>query len=496
MTPNADFFNQIDDYCFEQLNDNEMLEFEAELSLNPELNNEMELWIDIGKAVQEKEVLSLRKELSKVATQHKPNFKNSESFEMLNDISDFQEISEILSAEELINYFDSLPKAHVYHQKTAPSENIHHFYKEQNGKGVDENADDFDLSEFEGLEDAILEKDILQFRQTLKQVAKSIQPQFGIENVDNYINNELVGDDFINFESNLIKNKSLQNEVKLQREIDSAIGESDIYDLRNQLTKILQTETSWNVRPQHIEDFVDGILEDNLLDEFNSEFVENLDLQTEVSLRRQVNEAIGEYDIFELRAKLKSAKETSEVKKKIMIIPETKMNKMHFWRNSVAIFLVLLGLAGVLTNELFNSDRMYEKYYSMPSWSQERSLSNEITILQQANVAYSKGEYGRVIEILNQLPLVTSGNPVYQFYKAASLQSIKEYDKSIELYSKIIKQGDNLFIEEAEWYRSLCYFKSGDDERAKLELLAVIERKGHFEKDAKAILRRMRYTIK
>jgi hypothetical protein len=38
--------------------------------------------------------------------------------------------------------------------------------------------------------------------------------------------------------------------------------------------------------------------------------------------------------------------------------------------------------------------------------------------------------------------------------------------------------------------------KLADKINAENELLAVIERKGHFEKDAKAVLRRLKYTIK
>jgi len=499
MTRNNDFFDQIDDYCLEQLSNSEKLEFEAELTLNPELNNEMELWMDIRQAVQEKEVLNLREELCKVAAQKNSILSGSESFDLLNEISDFQEITEILSPEELINYFDSLPKAHAYLHEASPKENTHHFYKEQNGHKVDditEDFEDFDLLEFDGLEEAILEKDILQFRQTLKQVAESVQPQFNVEDIDEYLNNELAGDDLLDFESALFKNHALREEVKLQKGIDDALGEFDVIGLRDQISNILRSETSWNVTEQSIEDFVDGILEGDLLDEFNSEFGDNSDLQAEVTLRKQVNEAIGEKDIFDLRSKLNSARELSDSKKVTMIIPNTKSEQIRFWRNSVAIFILLVGLAGVFRNVIFTDDRMYESYYTTPSWSPERSVSSELSLLQQANAAYSNADYSNVILILNQLPTSAANNPVYQFYKAASLQNLQDYSKSIELYSMVIEQGDNLFVEEAKWYRSLCYLKIGNEETAKQELLAVIERKGHFENDAKALLRRLRYTMK
>ena len=59
----------------------------------------------------------------------------------------------------------------------------------------------------------------------------------------------------------------------------------------------------------------------------------------------------------------------------------------------------------------------------------------------------------------------------------------------------MILHGDNLFIEEAEWYKSLCYIKMNDTGKAKEQLLRIVERKGYYANDAKAVLRKMRYTF-
>jgi tetratricopeptide (TPR) repeat protein len=209
-----------------------------------------------------------------------------------------------------------------------------------------------------------------------------------------------------------------------------------------------------------------------------------------------VNDSILEKDIFELRNKLSAARESSEVKKVKMLIPETREGQITFWRSSVAILIVLIGLAGVLTNGLVSVSRTYDNYFEAPAWSPERSVSSEITLLQKANTAYLKADYAKVVQILNQLPASKNENPVFDFYKAASLQNLNKYDDAITAYTRVINHGDNLFIEEAEWYRSLCYLKLGDQKKANVELLAVIERKGHFESQAKAILRRLKYSFK
>jgi len=435
--------------------------------------------------------------LGKVVKENNPTQTSNKSFELLKEFSDIQEISQILSSEELINFYDSLPKVHAYHHESTSNENIHQFYKKQNDSeifDIEDNLNDFDLSEFEGLEEAILEKDILQFRQTLKQVAKSVEPQFSVEEIDNYVSGELSGSELIDFENDMFQNRSLSDEVKLHRDIDSAICENDIMDLRGQISNILQTETSWNVSENSIEDYIDGILEGELLDEFKLELHDNTDLMAEVELRKQINESLSENDIFDLRKELMAARAAAEVKTVKMLIPESKVGQIKFWRSSVAILVVLLGLAGVLRNSFISVDNTYDSFFEAPAWSPERSITSEVTLLQQANIPYLNSDYKEVVKILEAASEIE--NPVIDFYKAASLQKLDNYNDALAGFTKVINHGDNLFVEEAEWYRSLCYLKLGDLEKAKIELLAVIDRKGHFENDAKAVIRRLKYSFK
>ncbi len=504
MIHNTDFFDQIDDYCMEQLPEDLKVKFEEELSLNPELKKEVEFRMEIRDAVLETDVLTFREKLKKVAVQSKTNGNSNESFELLNEFSDIQELKNVLTSEELINFYDSLPKVHAYHHEATSNENIHQFYKDQleaESKAFNEDIDDLDLDldlELEGLEEAILEKDILNLRQTLKQVAKSVEPQFTVEEIDDYINGELTGSELIDFENDLTENRTLREELHLHQDVEDAVQEYDLMDLRNQLSDIIKSETSWNVSERSIEDFIDGVLEGEELDEFVAELNDNTDLHAEVNLRTQINEAIGEKDVFELRDKLKAAKEVSEVKKVKMLVPESKSELFRYVRSSVAILILLIGLAGVLSNGMLSYDNIYKSYYNTPSWSPERSVTSELSIWQKANRAYVKTDWNSVINILNQekAPASTSEYAVAQFYKGVSFQNLNKYKEAISEYSKVIQQSDNLFVEEAEWNRSLCYLTLGQKELAKEELLAVIERKGHFENDAKAVLRKLRYTFK
>jgi hypothetical protein len=95
------------------------------------------------------------------------------------DFDNIQQLSETLPTEELLKFYDSLPKAHVYQHELVSNENIHEFFREQNLPGSENDllSDEFDENEIEtfGLEEAILEKDILNLSNTLSKVSASVR---------------------------------------------------------------------------------------------------------------------------------------------------------------------------------------------------------------------------------------------------------------------------------------------------------------------------------
>ena len=501
MTPKAELFGRIEDYCLDLLNNQEREEFEKELELNQELREEVELHKNIQSAVLEMDVLDLKGKLEEIQISSNQNGKLDGSFELLDDFSEFEEATAELTPEELIESFESLPKVHVYQHERTSNENIHHYYKEQNGSEqvvIEEDLNGFDMEGLEGLEEAVLETDILNLRETLQQVAKSVEPQYSVEDIDSYLNGEMSDDILAEFEAELDQNELLQSEVGLHNEIEFAVAENDIMDLRSELRNIMESETSWNVSEQTIEDFIDGVLEDEfLLEEFSAELKENTDLMAEVALRENINSAVSEMDIMGLRQKLKDARDESEKKEvKSIIMPRIEIGTTKFWRSSVAVVLVLVGLLGAMRMNTNTLDNSYDKYFTSTSWASERSVDSEMNIIHQAQMYFQQNEFQKTIDLLDNATVKADDQFVPQFYKGLSYQNLNKYPKAVTEYTKVIDHGNNMFIEEAEWYKALCYLKMNKRAEAKKELLAVIDRKGHYEKDAKAILRKLRYSFK
>jgi anti-sigma factor RsiW len=501
MTPKAELFGRIEDYCLELLDAQEKLEFEKELEFNEELRDEVELHKNIQAAITEMDVLNLKEKLENIQIENKPNSSINGSFELLDELALIQEVNEELAPEELIKSLESLPKVHVYQHERTSNENIHHYYKEQSSSdvinGYEEDLNGFDMEGLEGLEEAVLELDILNLRETLQHVSRSVEPQFSVEDIDNFMNGEMDDAILAEFEAELDQNEDLQDELNLHMELETALAETEVMDLRNELRNIMEAETSWNVSEKSIEDFIDGILEEDLLEEFNAELKENTDLMAEVALREHINHAIAETDIQTLRAQLNAARaEADKTEVKSFVLPKFSKGSSRIWRNSAAMIIVLIGLAGILNTGMQSTENTYNKYFASPTWASERSVSCTMDNIQTAKVYFQAEEFQKVIEVLNNTEVTQNEAFVSDFYKGLSYQNMANFTEAIQAYSKVIDHGNNLYMEEAEWYKSLCYLKMNEKAEAKQELLAVIDRKGHYEKDAKAILRKLRYSFK
>jgi tetratricopeptide (TPR) repeat protein len=497
MIPKTKHFEWIEDYLMDRLNQQERNEFETELANNSELSEEVKFEKEVHAAILEKDVLNLREKLETVSKQSK---NGNTPFSLLEGFENIRQLSEKLPPEELIKFYDSLPKAHIYQHELVSNENIHEFFREQNIPGLESEiiSDDFDELDFEldGLDDAVLEKDILDLRETLGKVSASVREQCSSEEIDRYIGGELIGQELERFEQELAVNSILQREVAIHRELENALLELDVMNLRGEISHLMKTETSWNVTEIQIEEYISGSLEGEELEMFQAELNENTDLRAEVSLRRNVDAAIGEKGIFALRDKLKNVQQEVKNKEIKSLIPDAKVQQMNWWRAGVAVVVVLFAIAGICKNELGNNiDQTYNRYYQQPEWAPQRSVATDLGFLQQANNYLVEGEYQKALLLYDKAIKEKEEKFVYRFYKAASLQKLGRYEEAIPEYSEVIQHGDNIFVEEAEWYRALCYLKLEQKEAAQKHLLAIINRKGYYADDAKAVLRKTRFLF-
>ncbi len=494
MTHDEKFFEWIEDYCQDNLPGSEKSEFETELRSNEELREEMMLERELCKAISENDILDLREKLQQVAVETR---RGTTPFQLLEGFEAFHTPEDLLPPKALLDYFESLPKAHIYQHELVKDEVIHEFYLEQErreAEALGEFESESDPEGFpEGLEEAILESDIINLRDTLAQVANATREHFSTEEIDRYLNKEMTSGELTLFEKEHSANRMLQREINIHRELEEAVMELDIINLREEIALLTTRESSWNVSNLQIEKYLEGQLEGEELETFNHELTENKDLKSEIVFRHNLNHAISEEDVINLRNKLDRVKQEVKIKELKSVIPETKSIPAYIWKTAVAVVAVML-----LFSTLFNSSSgTYNHVYESPQWSPQRSVSSGMDLLQQANIHYMNGAFEEAIAIYDVAIKTATEDPfVFHFYKGASFQNLGNYKDAIPEYTQVIGHGDNLFVEEAEWYRALCYLKLGDQENTRKQLLAIREKNGFYAGKAKAILKKNRFTFR
>ncbi len=66
-----------------------------------------------------------------------------------------------------------------------------------------------------------------------------------------------------------------------------------------------------------------------------------------------------------------------------------------------------------------------------------------------------------------------------------------KFDKAIQYYTNVIKQGDNLFVEQSEWYIGLCYLNRNEKEKAIRQFRKISWKGGYYQQQSNEILKKL-----
>ncbi|HSQ86092.1 MAG TPA: hypothetical protein VLM43_15380, partial [Desulfobacterales bacterium] len=371
----------IDKYLSQELTGDELREFNAELIANPELEEDIELLQEVEQAIQENEVMALRAKLQSIAASQNENtaqdaelveeVMQSYDFELSEDLSSFNEFKEPVTINDLKAFAESLPILHLAQHKKAEKENIHQFYKEQ-GQASVSSEEEFMLTPqdeaiFKEIEDALSEKDVLDLRDNLKQIAASIPAhERTSKEIEQYLDQDMEAEILAGFENELHFNLGLAKDVEMYRDINDASSELDIMNLRAALEDIQNTEMSTSRKFEEIEQYINAEMNEDAVLSFDAELSNNPDLAAELKLHEEIDSALLESDIMNLRAKLGDiSKDVTEDKGKERSI-FIRFPRVRLAVGAVAATLILLlGIAGLLNKSKNVPDaELYSQYYN------------------------------------------------------------------------------------------------------------------------------------
>lgn len=240
-----------------------------------------------------------------------------------------------------------------------------------------------------------------------------------------------------------------------------------------------QTET--------IEAYLAGELRDSELLAFETSLKEDLELQEAVALHKEINLAILDKNAFALRASLNEIFEANKSDKKNTII-RSLFPKKHFYKVAAAVagFMLIGGSSILLIDTKPSSERIYSSYYNPTAISTNvRSLSG----IQDQNILegyelFQKGKFQEATAYFNADP----NSAVGQLLNGISFMELGDYKKANTYFNHLIEDNNNLFVDQAQWYLSLSYIKTGNIDKAKEHLKILTQEKGAFKDKAQKIL--------
>ncbi|NVO18550.1 MAG: tetratricopeptide repeat protein [Bacteroidetes bacterium] len=239
-----------------------------------------------------------------------------------------------------------------------------------------------------------------------------------------------------------------------------------------------------------IERYLSNEMEYAEMRSFEKEILTNSTLSSELSFTRSIDDALRNDDIIDFRLKLASAR--NENVHSNSSIPVIDFKQKKFWYMAASLLLIA-ALGTVLyfnINHGYTSDDLFAKYYT-PENMINVTRSGDANIVE-AIIRFQDKDYQTSANLFSQILARDPENYAgWFFYGIACIESQK-FAKAEAAFNTIISNNENLYVEHAQWYLALCFIKSNQVAKAKLQLQKIASEPDNFHrKDAKHLLEKL-----
>jgi tetratricopeptide (TPR) repeat protein len=238
-----------------------------------------------------------------------------------------------------------------------------------------------------------------------------------------------------------------------------------------------------------IEKYIDGELEGKEQLDFEQMLSTDPDIKRDYELSTEINNSIVEDDVMNLRETLDYMYSEEKAVKRIPTVFTKR--KFYYAAASAALIIAAGGVTQRLLNPSMDSESVFEKYYQPYEVTVTyRSGNTEVDrLLLNALELYEEKDYDQALVLFEEILENRSNNMAINLYSGISYMEEEEYHKATTSFNHIISDNDNLFIEQAQWYLSMCYIKTEKSEKAKEILNQIIEQESYYKEQALKVLK-------
>jgi len=241
-----------------------------------------------------------------------------------------------------------------------------------------------------------------------------------------------------------------------------------------------------------IDNYLDDQLNENEILDFEKDLMDDLDLEMELNLHNEINEAIMEEDVMDLRAKLEAIDIPTTHKEKRKIRFQSK------WGIAAASMILFIGMASayyMLGDKTYTNEDVFMNYYKPYSIVINTRSSSETAntdkVIEEASKYYESKNYRAALSLFQTILDRDSTNLTSNFYSGISNIQIQEYQKANKNFIRVLDHKNNLFIEQSEWNLGFCYLMTNERNKAKEIFSAIAKGNSFYRTKAKEILSKL-----
>jgi len=214
------------------------------------------------------------------------------------------------------------------------------------------------------------------------------------------------------------------------------------------------------------------------------------DLRNEFELHKEIQNALSEEDIMELREKLEEFGPSSQSKKKFRLK----------WGDALAVAALVtvfigIGMLWIYHSQITNPDELYASYFEpYPSIYSQRSIEAESesgNLKQKAFLAYEKESWRKAQDHFDKLLLLQPEKTEYVFYSGILDLKLNETHKAINHFRTVLNKKDPLLEDQIIWYIALAYLKEENIEKSTEYLQKIVNEDMINKEKALKLLRRI-----
>lgn len=243
---------------------------------------------------------------------------------------------------------------------------------------------------------------------------------------------------------------------------------------------------------EHIEAYIQGDLTEQETREFEHTLDQNQELADEYQLRKDIEDALMDDDLMELKSQVQDMMNEKEKDPHPLVWFKRKAVKGALV-GALVLSLSSLGYYAAQVSTIPTKEEIFHKYYQPYSVTiTDRSGSDEInTLLTSAMERYKEREYNQALQLFQKV-LTKREDVAASLYSGISFMEVQKYKQANESFEDVVEDKDNLYLDQARWYMSMCHIRLGNIENARNMLLTLAEESEYYRDKARKVERKIR----